>query len=499
MKKTFKILIAVTLFSVLQFSVSYAQDAEYNLIRRTYKVNGDGTMDISYRKEIKLLRNRAITAYADKGETFILYNPAIDRLTINESYTIRKDGSRVQTPANAFIDQLPSQCENCGRYNGIRERVVVHTALEYDCIVVLDYTIHRKTNQLYEVIRLSEDCPVKKYEVIYDVPNNYNGYYDVLSYNGISSSTKIKTINDNHTYHCVATNLSQNYNDSYLPSYDELYPHVILIFGMRNFEYIEDEGVPAAANLVGELHDNDPLKYVTNIRDYVFDNIRTTDFPLALINYRVSPAQETFLSGCGTPDDKYRLATALMREAGFQAEDEIYDENRNIIVTINEQNGEMKYVLSMTDKRPARLEGAAVDEQRTIETERSLAWQGETIGNGYAVMTLPTERGSINIDPARLTSNRKAPVKIRNCNEKYHYTLTLPSHAKLVKPVNISYTQKGVGNIKICIKQLDNRTLDVVRELNINVEDGIVMPKQYKAFRQMMQDWGAYRKITIKH
>ncbi|MBP5189289.1 MAG: DUF3857 domain-containing protein, partial [Bacteroidales bacterium] len=112
MNRIFRILTAVVLFSVFSspFSVSYAQDAEYNLIRRTYKINSDGTMDISYRKEIKLLRNRAITAYADKGETFILYNPAIDELRINESYTIRKDGSRVQTPANAFIDQLPSQC-----------------------------------------------------------------------------------------------------------------------------------------------------------------------------------------------------------------------------------------------------------------------------------------------------------------------------------------------------------------------------------------------------
>ncbi|MCR5192580.1 MAG: DUF3857 domain-containing protein, partial [Bacteroidales bacterium] len=111
MKKTSIIsLSVVALFLGFMCSSTFAQDAEYNLIRRTYKVNSDGSLDISYRKEIKLIRNRAITAYADKGETFILYNPAIDNLTINESYTIRPDGSRVQTPANAFIDQLPSQC-----------------------------------------------------------------------------------------------------------------------------------------------------------------------------------------------------------------------------------------------------------------------------------------------------------------------------------------------------------------------------------------------------
>ena len=108
MKKLTKILICASLFFNFHFSIM-AQDAEYQLIRRTYTVNNDGSLDIRFRKEIKLIRNRAFTAYADKGETFILYNPAIDELTINESYTIRPDGSRVQTPPNAFVDQLPSQ------------------------------------------------------------------------------------------------------------------------------------------------------------------------------------------------------------------------------------------------------------------------------------------------------------------------------------------------------------------------------------------------------
>ena len=54
MNRIFRILTAVVLFSVFSspFSASYAQDAEYKLIRRTYKINNDGTMDISYRKEI---------------------------------------------------------------------------------------------------------------------------------------------------------------------------------------------------------------------------------------------------------------------------------------------------------------------------------------------------------------------------------------------------------------------------------------------------------------
>ena len=503
MKKATKILIALVLFSVFNSPFSYAQDAEYNLIRRTYKINRDGTMDISFRKEIKLLRNRAITAYADKGETFILYNPAIDELRINESYTIRKDGSRVQTPANAFIDQLPSQCENCGRYNGIRERVVVHTALEYDCIIVLDYTIHRKGTELDEEIILSEDCPVKKYEVIFDTPES-RGNYDI-KFSECVGSNKIKVLKDGHTFHCVATNLPQNYNDSYLPNAKTLYPVVHLTFKPYVPDFVCGTGtvnleakICSQANyLIGELHDNNPMTYVTNIRDYVIDNIRTTDFPMSLVNYEISSPSETFLSACGTPVDKEWLTLALIREAGFKAR----MEDGHIIVSINEDGRDMDYTLSATDKRPPRLSGAAVDEQRTIDIEQTIPWQGDIIGSGYGQMTLPTERGSINIAPARLTSNRKAPVKVRNCNEKYHYTILLPRTPKRTmvgKPVNISYTKQGVGSIKISIKQLDNGAIDVVRELNIDIPHGIVTPNQYKAFRKLMQDWNHHKTITIK-
>lgn len=497
MNRINKILTAVVLFSVFSspFSASYAQDAEYNLIRRTYKVNGDGTIDIGFRKEIKLLRNRAITAYADKGETFILYNPAIDRLTINESYTIRKDGSRVQTPANAFIDQLPSQCENCGRYNGIRERVVVHTALEYDCIIVLDYTIHRKASYLDEEIVLSEDCPVKKYEVIFDSPDNMGSIFTVEGFDG----TTPKQIKDGHYYHCVATNLPQNFNDSYLPDADYLYPVVHITYKPDGHSFVCGTGTvdleakigSPAVYLIGELHDNNQLTYVTNIRDYVIDHIRTTDFPMSLVGYEISSPSETFLSACGTPADKEWLMLALIREAGFKA----YKEDGHIVVTIQEDGHNMDYTLSATDKRPPRLKDAAIDEQRTIEIEQTLAWQGKNIGGNYTQMTLPTERGSISIDPARLTSNRKAPVKVRNCNEKYHYTIQ-NAGTMVGKPISISRTVNGLGSIKISIKQLGNGSIDVIRELNIDVPDGIVTPKQYKAFRKMIQDWNQNKRIT---
>ena len=75
MKKVLTILSIALLFSSIS---AQNPDAEYNLIKHHYTLNSDSTIDYNFRKEIKYLRNKAITAYADKGETFILYNPAFE-------------------------------------------------------------------------------------------------------------------------------------------------------------------------------------------------------------------------------------------------------------------------------------------------------------------------------------------------------------------------------------------------------------------------------------
>lgn len=497
MKKITKILICASLFFNFHFSIM-AQDAEYQLIRRTYIVNDDGTVDIRFRKEIKLLRNRAITAYADKGETFILYNPAIDQLTINESYTIRPDGSRVQTPKNAFIDQLPSECQDCGRYNGIRERAVIHTALEYNCIIVLDYTIHRKTDYLDEQIILSEDCPIKKYEFIY----NINARTQDSRQFGFETKNLPKTHkfvkNQEKAWHLVLTNIPQTFKERYMPPAKDLYPSVSIRFGSNNNQVNNDELLPEAKYVVNELFDNDPITCVTNIRNYVADNIKVNDIPASLLAYRTSTAKETFLSACGTPADKNILLAALLRQAGFKA----HTDMRHVFVTIKEKNAEMDYRITANMKSPLRPDGAAVDEQRTIEVDENLPWQGKHIGGGIQQMVLPTVAGSISIDPARLTSDRKAPLLVRNCNEKYTYRISLPrtpNHRLVGKPVDINYTKKGVGSIRISISQEHpGAAVVVVRELNIDVPDGIVTPKQYNDFRQLIQDWNTYKTIMIK-
>ena len=463
--------IILTLITAVFAITAMAQtqpDAEYNLIRRSYKVNNDGSMDIRYRKEIKLLRNRAITAYADKGETFISYNPAFESLTINECYTLMADGTKVTTPQNAFILQLPSECTDCGRLNDIREMAIVHTALEYNCTIVLDYTLHRNSSLLVERFNLNQDCPVKRYEIRYA---------------------------DGHTQ--IEHNLPQTVNDPYMPArkgYD-----VEFQLGEKPV-YTTETSLPAATLLLANLKKSNSKDYIVAIRDWVVDYVHLNPVDPARVNYAMTPAHDVFESNCGTAVDKTGLLAALLNEAGFKAS--IVDESINVFgdrpleveVTLEGKT----YRLSATQKSPLLTEAEKADAANVasapIYLERKLDWTPESLSDGYVRITLPNEKEGLHIDPALLTPSRNSDLQASVRPEYYHYTMELPKGATMLGgDVNIEYTN-AVGSINIIIKQKKNRLL-ITRSLRLR--KAVITKSEYPAFRQLMQDWNGHKELIF--
>lgn len=444
-------------------------DAEYKLIRRSYKTNSDGSMDINFRKEIKLLRNRAITAYADKGETFITYNPQFETLTINECYTVMADGTKVETPENAFVLQLPGECADCGRLNGIREMAIVHTALEYNCIIVLDYTIHRNSSLYVERFNFKQDCPVLRYEVRYA---------------------------DGHTQ--VETNITQTVNDPYMPvkkDYD-----VEFQLGEKP-TFTAEKGLDQATTLLQNLKKNDSKEYVAAIRDWVVDNVKLNNVDLSHVNYAMTPAAEVFLSNCGTALDKTGLLAALLNEAGFKAT--IVDNSLNVFgdrpLEVEVAIEGSAYRLSATQKGELMTEQAKADAAAVASApayvERQLEWKPDTLTEGYVRITLPTEKSSLNINPAYLNPSRSSDVQAAITSEFYHYTMDLPKNAKLIGgEVNIEYSKYDLGSINIKIKQKGKRLL-VTRQLQLR--KALITKKDYAAFRQLMIDWNSHKELLF--
>ena len=476
-----------------QGDLSKSPDAEYQLIRRHYTLNADGTSEFNFRKEITIIRNKALTAYADKGESFIVWNPDFQTLKINECYTIQADGKRVDMPKAGFIEQLPSNCVDCGRYNNIREMAIVHTGMEYGCTIVLDYTIKSKSAILDERLIIPQDCPVKKYEVIVDAPKNAQPKTNFTNALTGAPAFNCETQHNEESFRVVYTNVGQTYVDSYLPAAEELYPIVTIsnkeqAQPIASFESVKD----AEILLTTELQDNDKLTWAKNICTYVNENIKTNDIPLSTTNYKIAPAQETWASNCGTKMDKAVLLASLLHQVGFDKV-AVSAEGNVIVVVEGTEYTILPHSSNLTKAAPAS------NEAPRFVISGDVPFQPTPMAGNYYKVKLPSAPGSLStrINPAALSSMRKAPLQVANETESYSQTITLPDGMKMVgKPIAVKKALKGLGTMEINIRQEGSKII-ATRSLTIE-RDIIKEAKEYKAFRQWMQLWWQYNEIIVK-
>lgn len=465
-------------------------DARYKLIRESYTINDDGTSDIQYRKEITLYRNRAITAYADKGETFIMYNPAFETLTINESYTMRADGSKVETPKNAFIDQLPSECTRCGRFNGLREMAIVHTALEPNCTIVLDYTIHRLHPWFDLVINMQKDCPVDRYELTFAYPSDTKIYSNYEPKDGSNMSQT--------GFSVVREDIPQSWADPYLPDdVGKLYQ--VRFCHLPEYSYNQTSYITEAKQLVEDLQeDNDSAHYAANICQWVMQNVNENAIPYDKLGFQYAFGRETFRSNCGTLMDKALLMADLLTMAGFEASvnnpKPQPDGDFAEVVTYTVNGKKVRYPLRKQPAVPVTV----------VRADATLPFDPiPLIGNPspYYRFVLPKETGTYSMNPALLTSVRKAPLAVAPIDEVESYTIYLPPEMELVKPVKLRLKATGVGDMQVTIRQ-SGKKVTVVRKLRM-LGDNIVIdpvrsPETYKEFRTMLAEWESSKQFYIQ-
>ncbi len=517
--KIYRFILACAVALVAWGSPAAAQDdrpdARYKLISHTITLNADGSTDIRYRKELTLYRNRAITAYADKGETFILYNPDNEELVINESYTLMADGTKVTTPANAFINQLPEQAAHSGRYNSIREMAIVHTALEPNATIVLDYTIKRKNSLVHKVIPIRQDCPVDAFNltVINNDPRHHTCY---LTRNG-----KTEVVNSRETL--SLKKIDENVRDAYMPADADPLAYV-MVSSMPQNAPCQIAGstvaVPEAATVAQDLQEDDNvMHHALSIRNWVVDYIHLNNFSFDLIGRHYGAAQ-TFKSGSGTAMDKAILMAAMMntvsipayaawfeisngeaRESAGNALGLAYHEGvcftvdgTSYVVLPTSKGAPMKYVAFDGKFSKPSFNRQVVAREIPFEAM-------PLIGNPspYYRFVVPSESGTFAMQPALLTSVRVAPLKVAAHFEHYRYTVYIPIEMDLAKNLRYSYSIPGVGVMKVSVKQkghklIIDRMIDIPEDVVI---DPVSQKDTYKEFRRMVQDWEVSRQCYI--
>ena len=527
------------------------KDAVYKLISKSYTLNKDGSTEFRKRTELQIFTRMTFDHF---GETFITYNPDFQELIINEAYTIRKDGSRVETPANAFNPMLPDGCTKCERLNGIRTMVVTHTALEYDALIVLDYTIHSKNfffQELLEKVDLQEEVPVEKYVVSITAP-----FVRHMTHLLIGENLHYKTTesNDYETYTYTFTDLPERPTDEYL------FPNTV---ASLTFYTALDE-----ANFVGKITDQNSMQDFNNpqitdffrsrfteemsdmdkilyVRDYIHDNIQTNHLDAKVLNYMFASPQQVWGSNCALPIEKNILLAGVLKSLGYDAQlafqDNSLASDLKTVVRIV-LKGNTYYIsaeeiedtsldvffapamLIFQDGKTENVKSEPVQFTETAEitfekdqlenptiTENNDAWRQlakvlqpqdvnvakvsvSQFGNKYYEMIIDGGNYGTKVRSVNIHNDRKYDVNIGKSFESYAYTITLPAGMRWL--TKSSEKEIKVEGAKMYSKvEIYGNKMNIFRVLTLPAEG--ISAKSVKKFKAMMGEWEAPVKVVF--
>lgn len=512
------IIFALSLILGFQMASAQEPDAEYLALKRQYIIHDNGSMTYNFRKELKLNSQRAF--FSVYGESFIIYNSQFQELKINEAYTIRKDGSKVAVPQNAFVEQLPSNCANCGRYNPMREMVVVHTALEKGATIVLDYTIESKHCNLYEKICFVEDAPVRDYVTSVSMPSKWPLYHCLKNGTPGIFSTSRNGSDNIYTWHF--TNLEQATAESNAPSKEELYP-VLYLAAEKTYDNIlyQDKNVPESAkNFMKSLPDSRNEKF-NAIKDYIVNGVTLNNVSLSQTYNTYNDAAGVWNTNCGNIYEKTLLFNALLCNAGFESrirfeydtltcdKDTFYHTTGNVAyVEITDKNGNTSKHYAFSKRVPTTQKSEPVNIERKYKISSNgskLSAEGDDAPEmhelapetGYYTLSVAPKHNTLDMRPETFAGKRTKPIVCKKTSEKYHHVITLSQNVEFAgKTLNIS-RQSGFGKMLIKIERKGN-ILDVTRKLEITTDR--IAPADCAAFRKFCNDWSnsAFSQLTFK-
>jgi len=379
------------------------------LLKQTheYTLNSDGSVDYRYYHQRQYNSYMAFNRLY--GETFVVYNPDFQTLTVKKSQTTMRDGKKVQSPDNAFNEVLPFQAANAPAFNHLREMVITHVGLEIGAVVELDYTLTSKADFLPVFagkLMLNESSPIKDLKVIVRVPKgqalNYfilNQSPDIIFKKGVEGKFD--------TYTWTASNITARSNESHqlegFVDYQTLTFSTVDLIGSMDF---------LKSNLTKEFASHKSMEnllkskakgweLVEEIKNYVANNINTYRVLPQHVGFRFRTPAEVWASNGGTEGEKAILLASLLKESGFNAELAL---------------GAYPQYLNEEVGCPATLDKYLVKIELDGETRFLQATEDKTIIPGARVIIgLSDDLSQINLEPIQkpnLNLGMKASIKI---------------------------------------------------------------------------------------
>lgn len=307
-----------------------ANEAEYKKLSKSYTLHADNSQEFRYVMELTLLTHTAMnSAY---GETFIVYDPKIQELRINEAYTRQKDGKIVRLPDNALVEVLPSAAADAPAFNHLKEMVVVHTGLELGATIVLDYSILTRPSETREPLEIYEplpqSSPVREFTLTVNHPEDVPFIYSIAN---AADNHREQTDNGAQTLTWTWRDLPaasrepnvavRNGDQPYFMGTTAPSISTTLQPLQEQYKQLYGEGNPVIASISESLIEGQENEAgeIRAILDYVYglDQVAVT---LPMSHYRCRPIDEIISGAYGTSLEKCFLLAALLNEAGFNAE-----------------------------------------------------------------------------------------------------------------------------------------------------------------------------------
>jgi hypothetical protein len=328
MKSIFRLLFILSIF-LGHLQTTHGQggnpDAQFLSVIREYTLQKDGSQEFRESFSVKLLTHRAF--HRLYGESFIVYNPQVQKLKIQRAETIMANGKKVQAPDNAFNEVLPSWASGSSAFSHLREMVVSHTGLEVGATIFLDYKIETQAGYFpyfsgAEVASLTS--PAEAFKVIIRVPAGTHLNYKVLNIRLAPEITKEKNF-DVYVFNFGA--VSSLPQESFVPWRFSYLPAVVFstsgnsdaLFGGGSAS--DAQLPPDAIRTVRMLKEKaqDVPSLVAAVRNMVANELALIQVKPVYTGFKMRNLREIWESRSGTMAEKAHLLAALLREAGLNA------------------------------------------------------------------------------------------------------------------------------------------------------------------------------------
>ncbi len=328
------LLVFISVFSSGLFCAN--EDARYNLIRYEYILNEDGSTVLNYTHQLKYLSyfsiNRAL------GETFIVYNPDWQKLTIKKATTTMKDGKKVDPLPNAFNEVLPGCASRNVPYFNLREMVITHVGLERGSTVDLQYSIETKADflpGLNGLISVGGRCPIDKLEIIVTIPSSETLYYNKAYTPEITNNSKKKT------YSWIINKIALVPDELNQPAMEKLLDYVSFttmkteevekyIFQDKSIFFQDDD----IKKVIEKVNDETPsqLEKALALNEFVHSRINYCSCELETIGFKPRSASKTLRKASGSSLDRAILLKTLLDGSGIKNEIDFIVERKDPLV-----------------------------------------------------------------------------------------------------------------------------------------------------------------------